>query len=224
MSLGRKLRGFVTHNLALKLASLVLSFLVWVAIASAPLAEVAFNVPLEFHNVPDGLEVASENFQQVQVRIRGSENLLRQVQSQDIHVNLDLASFGHIIGERTFDLSSAQIKLPPNVEIVQIVPSSVRLDFDLHAAKLVPVRPRIVGIVAAGSQIAGIIVEPPRVAIVGPQGHVAGVEAAMTDPVDVSGISGRHTFVTVPYVPDPLVRLQQPSNVRVTVVTGTIVH
>ena len=53
--------------------------------------------------------------------------------------------------------------------------------------------------------------------ISGPKQRVEAVEAAITDPVDVSGSIGRSTFVTNVFVADPLVQIVHPAPVRVTV-------
>jgi hypothetical protein len=58
------------------------------------------------------------------------------------------------------------------------------------------------------------------VTLAGPAQHVKDVDAAITDPIDASGVVGRATFTAQPYVTDPLVRVVLPDTVRVTVVTA----
>jgi hypothetical protein len=43
------------------------------------------------------------------------------------------------------------------------------------------------------------------------------VENAITDPVDMSGLIERGTFVTHAYVADPLIQVVDPGSIRVTV-------
>ena len=54
--------------------------------------------------------------------------------------------------------------------------------------------------------------------ITGPLRRVEAVEAAITDPVDVSGAMTRASFVTQAYVPDPLIQVAHPTPIRVTVI------
>jgi hypothetical protein len=61
-------------------------------------------------------------------------------------------------------------------------------------------------------------VEPPTIAISGPKQRVEAVEAAITDPLDVSGTMDRATFTRHAYVSDPLVQVANPKPVRVTVI------
>jgi YbbR domain-containing protein len=84
----------------------------------------------------------------------------------------------------------------------------------------VEVHPRVVGIFAGGYRLERIVTEPSTITISGPQKRVEAVEAAITDPVDVSGTMERGTFVTHAYVPDPLVQVVRPVPIRVTVIMG----
>ena len=59
-------------------------------------------------------------------------------------------------------------------------------------------------------RVARVIADPPNIPIIGPQRRVDAVEAAITDPVDVSGVMTRASFVTQAYVPDPLIQLCTP--------------
>src|SRR5207237_9165631 len=96
-------RRYVLHNLGLKLLSLVLAVGVWVAVARDPIAEVAVSVPIEFHRIPDNLEISSESIPQAQIRLRGPERLVRGLRPADIQVELGPADTQH--DDRTSDLS-----------------------------------------------------------------------------------------------------------------------
>src|SRR5207244_2842975 len=178
-------RRYVLHNLGLKLLSLVLAVGLWVAVARDPIAEVAVSVPIEFHRIPDNLEISSESIPQAQIRVRGPERLVRGLRPADIHVEIDLA--GTKPGERTFDLTAQQVRQPRDLEVVQIVPSQLRLTFDIGLTRQVEVRPRVIGTFAAGYYIAKVVADPHTIAISGPRQRVQNIEAATTDPVDASG-------------------------------------
>ncbi len=93
----------------------------WVAVTRAPIAEIEVSVPIEFHRIPDNLEISSESIPQAQIRVRGPERLVRGLRPPDIHVEIDLA--GTKAGERTFDLTAQQVREPRDLEVVQIVPA-----------------------------------------------------------------------------------------------------
>ncbi|MGA2005079.1 MAG: YbbR-like domain-containing protein [Terriglobales bacterium] len=71
---------------------------------------------------------------------------------------------------------------------------------------------------ASGVRVAQVIADPPNITVAGPRRRVEALEAASTDPVDVSGTLTRATFVTQVYVADPLIQVVHPKPVRVTVI------
>lgn len=211
------LRRYVLNNIGLKFLSLLIAVLLWLAFARNPITEVAINVPIELQHVPDQLEISSERIPQVQIRLRGPERLVHQMNEGEVHATLDLA--GARPGERTYDLTSRQITVPSGVEVVQVVPSQFRVSFDRRGTKLVDIRPRVIGTFASGFRIAEVSANPSQVTIVGPAKRVEEIENAITDPVDATGVVGRATFMTNVYVADPLVRIARPGPIHVTVTT-----
>lgn len=210
------LRRLLLHNIGLKLVSLALAVGLWANVARDPIAEVEMRVPIEFHNLPTNLEVDSANFTEAQIRLRGPERLIHQLQNGDVRAELDLAAVNP--GERTFDLTARHVHVPRDLEVVQIIPGQYHLSFDTRDVRIVEVRPRMTGSFASGMRVAQVIADPPKVTISGPRRRVEAVEAAITDAVDASGTMTRASFVTQAYVPDPLVQIVHPTPIRVTVI------
>jgi YbbR domain-containing protein len=210
-------RKYVLHNLGLKLLSLGIAVLLWLAVTRDPAAEVFFNVPIEFHNTPEHLEISSETMPQVQVRVRGPVRLVRELAPTEVHAVIDLANAR--VGEHTYDLTAKQLHVREGIEVVQTIPSQIRVSFDTRATREIPVQPRVMGTFASGYHLSKVEASPQTVTIVGPSKHVQEVDSAVTDPVDASGVFGRATFSTRAYVADPLVRLAAPSPIHVTVQT-----
>jgi YbbR domain-containing protein len=210
------LHRYVLHNLGLKLISLVLAVGVWLAVARDPVAEVAVDVAIEFHNIPQNLEISSENIPRAQIRLRGPERVVHGLRPSDVYAEIELS--GLKPGERTFDLTAQQVHEPSELEVVQVVPSQFHLTFDTRLTRQVPVQPRVVGTFAPGYGIERVEVDPPAITISGPKKHVEAVESAITDPIDVSGSMSQVTFRRHAYVSDPLIQVASPDPVRVTVI------
>lgn len=210
------LQRYVIANFGYKVVSLALAIGLWWAISHDPVAEVEVTVPIEFHNIPSNLDISSVDISEVRVRIRGPERLIHELRPQDVHVEVDLT--GVKPGERTFDMSSRQVRHARDLEVQQVVPSQVRLNFDTILTREVDVRPRVLGSFAPGFHIEKVLTEPARISISGPKQRVEAVEAATTDPVDASGAITPSTFVTNAFVSDPLVQIVHPTPVRVTVI------
>jgi YbbR domain-containing protein len=214
-------KRYVLHNFGLKALSLLLAGLLWFIISrDEQPAEVAIRAPIVFQNVPAQLEISSESIPEAQIRVRGPERTIRQLKSNEVQAEIDLADVKS--GERTYELTSRQVRHPHDVEVKQVVPSQLHLAFDTRLTRDVEVHPRVTGIFASGEQIVKIDADPPRITITGPRHHVEKVDAATTDPIDATGTLGTGVFTTNVYVPDPLVQVEQAPSIRVTVIVQKV--
>jgi len=212
---------YVLHNLGLKVLSLVLATGMWFMISrDEQPAEVAVRAPIVFQHMPGQVEISSESIPEAQIRVRGPERLVRQLRVSEVQAEIDLA--GVKAGERTFDLTSQQVRHPRGLEIVQVVPSQLHLSFDNKLSRQVEVHPRVTGVFATGEQIVQVLADPPRITITGPRHHVESIDAATTDPIDATGTLGNAVFTTNVYVPDPLVQVEQATSIRVTVIVQKV--
>ena len=215
MSLSGIFHRVFVHDFGLKLISLLLAFGLWLIVASSPPAEIETRVPIEFHNLPENMEIDSATFTEAQVRVRGTERVIRRLRPADIHVEVNLS--GVRPGQRTFDLTARQVRLPQDIDVVQIIPGQFQLSFDALLNRTVTIHPRVTGTFATGLRISKVIADPPSITVTGPRRRVEAVEAAITDPVDASGTIDQGTFITQAYVPDPLIQVVHPAPIRVTV-------
>jgi YbbR domain-containing protein len=208
-------RMFV-ENFGLKLVSLLLAVGLWFVVARDPIAEVEMNVPIEFHNLPENLEIDSANYTQAQIRVRGPERVIHRLELSDVRAQINLANVSP--GERTFDLTPRQVHVPQDLEVVQVIPTQFQLSFDTRTTRTVEVRARVTGTFAGGMRVAQVISDPSSIMITGPRRRVEAVESATTDPVDVSGTMTRTWRLTQASVPDPLIQIVHPTPIRVTVI------
>ena len=213
-------KRYVVHNFLLKVLSLLLATGLWFLLSHEQPAEVALRAPVVFENVPPHLEISSESIPEAQIRVRGPDRIIRQLQANEVRAEINLADAKP--GERTYDLTSQQVRHPRDVTVVQVVPSQLHLAFDSRLTREVEIHPRVTGNFATGEQIVQVEADPPRITITGPLHHVEKVNAATTDPVDATGTRGSALFTTNAYVPDPLVQVVQPTSVRVTVTVQKI--
>ena len=212
---------YVFHNFGLKFLSLLLATGLWFLIApDEQPAEVAVRAPIVFQHVPPHLEISSEMIPEAQIRVRGPERIIRQLQPNEIHAEIELADVKP--GERTFDLTSAQVRHPRDVTVVQVVPSQLHLAFDTRLTREVEIHPRVTGNFAGGDQIVKVDADPPRIIITGPRLHVEKIDSATTDPVDATGTRGSAIFNSNVYFSDPLVQVVQTTSIRVTVLVQKV--
>ncbi len=202
------------HNILLKIVSLLLAVGLWMAVARNPISEVEMRVPIEFQNFPANMEIDSADSTAVQVRVRGPERLIHQLDASEVHAQVNLATVQP--GERTFDLTD-RVHVPQDLEVVQVIPGQFHLSFDERATRKIPVQPRVTGNFASGLRIAKVVADPATVTITGPRRRVEAIDAATTDPVDATGVMTQASFITHAFVADPLIMVAHPTLIRVTV-------
>ena len=203
------------RHIGLKIMSIALAALVWLAVAGEQIVERALRIPLEFTNMPAQLEPVGEPPDSVDVRVRGSSGRLSRIATGEVVAVVDLA--GARPGQRLFHLSASDVRAPFGVEVLQVVPTTLYMTFEPPLTKTVPVIPEVEGDPAPGYEISVRTADPATVDIVGPQSAVAAMTAAITEPVSVAGESKSIVKTVSVGVSDPTVRLENVDLVRVTV-------
>ncbi len=182
------LTSLVLDNPGLKLSSLLLALLLWVALNGEPRSdsEVGFRIRLQYL-MPSHLELVDDPTNSVDVRLRAASSLLSKLDSSDISVGIDLANAEP--GERVYSITPTDIAVPPGVRVTHITPSTVRLNLQPTVSKEVEIDPRIVGQVNDGYQLQSVIPRPDRVVVEGPGERVSGMTRVTTESIDVTGRS-----------------------------------
>lgn len=202
-------------NLPLKVLSLAAAVVLWLAVSGQSTVERIIRVPLEHQNVPPGLEIVGDPPGSVDVRLRGSSGNLARIVQGDVVAALDLTSARP--GRKFFNLRASEVRVPFGVEVVQVTPPTVSLDFEHVGAKVVPVAPVIEGDPEPGFVVGQITTSPATVQVLGPLGRLEALREATTEPVRVDGARKSVTDRVEVGVEDSAVRLREPQVAQVTV-------
>lgn len=203
------------RRLGLKVVSLVLAALIWLVVSGEQLVERGFRIPLEFSNLPAGLELAGDAPTVVDVRVRGSSGALGRLTTGDLVAILDLRQAK--AGRRLFPLSGSDVRAPFGVDVAYVAPSSLAITFEPHAEKQVAVMPVVEGQPASGYEVRQVTSDPAVVVVSGPTTAVRSTAEAITEPVSVAGATTTVTESVNVGVADPAVHLRSAEAVRVTV-------
>lgn len=211
----RPIRHLLIHNWFQKLFALILATMLWVTIASETSSEIGIEVPLEYRNIPEYLEITGDTTNSVEVRLRGSSNLIKEISSRDVSTILNLS--GQTAGEKILTLTAQNVQAPFGAEVVRVNPARVRLHLERTISKMVRVVPAVRGKPAKGYAIGPVLVSPNMVEAEGPESRVTNLQSVPTAPVVVDErISDVQETIGLD-VPDPLVRLKRVSTVDVRV-------
>jgi YbbR domain-containing protein len=196
----------LTRDWPLKLASLILACGVWLLLAPSQKAssEKSLTIPLETRNVPPGLEVVERPVATVDITLRAPNRLLQEIGPSDLAARLDLDRA--TVLQQEYALNTSLIEVPKGALVVKISPSKVTIKLERTAAATLEVHATLRGRTAAGFHVDGVEIEPPTVAVQGPESRVRAKDFATTAPVDISGISQPTVFNADIILPRPELR------------------
>lgn len=204
----------LTRNLLWKLLALIVAFGFWMNVASEPELATIVSVPVEYNNFPKDLEISSKIVDSIDVEARGPAGEVRSLQDSGIAAIVDFAGV-KAPGERTFTLTANELKLPRGIALIRTIPAQLRFRFESQETREVPVEVKFSGRLPAGLVVAGMDVEPPRLSIIGPESRMRESKALISDPFDLTGVTGDATQTLSVYEAEPEVRILDAPQVTV---------
>ena len=203
------------RNLGLKFLSTTIACLLWLLVAGERVVERVLRAPVEFQNLPAGLELVGIPPDTVEVRLRGSSGALSRITAGDMAAVLDLRTARP--GRRLFHVTPTQITVPYGVEVVQVGPSTLTVEFEMTGFRTVPIEPVIEGKPADGFEVTKVTTEPQTVEVTGPESALKRLANAVTEPVSVANENRPVKESVTIGVPDASLRLRAPQSAVVTV-------
>ena len=203
------------RNLGLKFLSTAIACLLWLLVAGERVVERVLRAPVEFQNLPAGLELVGIPPDTVEVRLRGSSGALSRMASGDMAAVLDLRTARP--GRRLFHVTATQINVPYGIEVVQVGPSTLTMEFEMTGFRTVPIEAVIEGKPADGFEVTKVTTEPQRVEVTGPESALKRLQNAVTEPVSVANENRPVKESVTIGVPDASLRLRTAQSAVVTV-------
>jgi YbbR domain-containing protein len=203
------------RHISLKVWSVALAFMLWMAIAGEQTVERGVRVPLELQQFTPELELQGEPPSFVDLRVRGESGALSRLGAGDIVAVLDLRAAR--AGRRLYQMTPEHVRAPFGIQVVQVSPASVTLVFERSATRRVTVVPAVEGEPAPGFVVGKLTTSPPAVEIVGPESAIKAASEALTEPVSVAGARSDVSASVMVGLQDPVLRLKAPRSAKVTV-------
>jgi YbbR domain-containing protein len=211
---------FPLRNFWLKALSICIAALLWLVIAGERVVERVVRVPVEFQNLPTGLELVGNPPETVDVRVRGSSGVLSRIGPGEMPAVLDLRAAR--AGRRLFQLTPGHVNAPYGVEVIQVSPATVTMDIETSGVRVVPITADLDGVPATGFEVVAVTVEPASVEVAGPEGALRRLQTAVTEPVSVAGQSRPIREIVNVGVAESSVRLRTPQTATVTVTIAPV--
>jgi YbbR domain-containing protein len=187
--------SFINENWKMKVLALGCALLLWFYVMGERRLEVAYAVPIELKNVPQGMVVTNDLPKNIDIRLSGPRALLADLNQKDVRISIDLV--GLKPGVTTFSRLDDHLRLPGGIQTTRISPSFVDVKLEQVIDKTVPLRARLSGQLPGGYQLSSINVLPAEVVVQGAEGEVAAIIEVMTERIELGEITGSREL-TVP--------------------------
>jgi len=185
------LKKIILKNRGLKITAVLLSIVLWMFVTSRGQTVISLDVPVQFTEIPAGLEIVSQSAKNVSLSIRGQEGLLKNVRPSDVAVSLDLSKAKP--GESTYYIAREDIHLPKSIAVTNINPSSIKVLTEETSRKTVRIIPVVTGEPEKGYSVKSVTVTPARIEIEGSKRDIARISAVKTDSLDVTDMNETFT-------------------------------
>ncbi|HEX5781149.1 MAG TPA: CdaR family protein [Solirubrobacteraceae bacterium] len=200
----------------IRLLALGIALAIWSSVSldkRRKLSEKAVEASVSY-NRPRGM-VILDPVQSVEVRVRGTERAIRQLNPDLVDVEVDLARADE--GQVTVSLGPDDVLTPDGLEVVSVQPSSIRVELDREVTQRVPVEAVLVGEPADGATVEEPEVLPNQVLVTGPESLLARLPSLKTTPIRLDGRAATFEVPATVETPDPLIQIVPPSRVSVRV-------
>lgn len=202
-------------NLGLKALSLAIAVILWYGVSRDSVVERSIRVPVEFQSIPEGLQIVGDAPGSVDVRVRGPSSLLSRIEAGDVVAVLDMQTARP--GQRMFHVLTDEVRVPVGMEITQVNPPTITVQFERTGKRTVRVVPSVEGRPAQGYVVEGVSSDPERVEVIGPESRLQLADRAITEPVSVANATAPVTDRVTVGVEDGMLRLRSTTTALVTV-------
>lgn len=203
-------------NPGLKALASVIAVALWVLVAGEEEAVRVFSVPIDF-TLPKDRVLSGETPGTAQVRVRGSDSILRRLSADDMNVPIDLGSMPAGRHSIPIPASRSVRGVPSGVAVETVTPDRLSVEIERKVARTVGLSPRLEGDVPRGYVVRETHIEPDQISIEGPEGIVSRIPIAYTEPIVLLGRRESFTAIVNISIEDPRVRaiVSGPISVRV---------
>ena len=180
------MKDFLTKNIWLKLASLILATALWIFVILSGRTEIIMDVPVVYTGLKPQLDMM-DSPKKVNVSIEGQGSLLKNIRRREIRAVIDLSETKS--GRSFFTLTKENFELPKTLLLTSIDPETISVMIESELRKNIPVKPVIVGRPEKGFTIFEIKVVPENIVVEGPKSLVRKIYSVKTEPIDINGLN-----------------------------------
>ncbi len=150
------------------LASVAVAAFFWstLIIAQSQILEKIVSVPVGYTAPPPNLILIGDKQREVRLHLTGPKSDLDSIDLDQLSAKIDLSKTE--AGKQTIPITGENIKLPEEVKLLEVIPSSVELTLAEVEEREITIKPQLVGKLPGGMKILAIDVVPAKINVLSP--------------------------------------------------------
>ncbi len=175
--------SWITNNIWIKLGALLLAIALWFYVAGEERIEAKLKIPFKFGLAPN-IIIARLGAPEIEMHVRGRKDQIAKAESISCDFNLSNYQEAQTL---ILPVERKNFNLPPEISILKMTPTTLKVEIDRLGEKVVPVRVVSKGDPAPGHSLAGFVIDPVTISVIGPEEYINKLKYIETEPVDITG-------------------------------------
>ncbi|UCF81953.1 MAG: diadenylate cyclase [Desulfobacteraceae bacterium] len=171
---------------AAALASFLFVTAIWFGFTRGMDTLVTLDVPIEYMNRPQKMEILEASVNTVRFQLSGSGAILKSIGPDQVQVRLDMSKA--VVGQNSFTITQENIKLPPGVLTKKVEPSVVDVTLDVQVKKELPVQVDWIGTLPDHLTLTEVKIEPKKIDVIGGRSILEKISTIYTEKVRLDTI------------------------------------
>ncbi len=146
-----------------------------------------FEVPVEYINPEQKMEIISSTVSNVKLLLSGSRPLIDSIKPEQLKIKLNLSQ--SVVGMNRLTLSKKNIILPPGIQLKSIEPAKLDVTLDAIIEKELPIQPNWIGKLPKGMIMKEANASPQTVHVVGGGGLLKNMSTIFTEQIPLDNIT-----------------------------------
>ena len=200
--------------------SLLIGFILWATLSGyrKNMITKAYTIPVYFENIAEDGMLMKNIFYEVNIQLRGEEQIIRNIDPAELYVSIDLKEKD--FGGHSIPLTAQMVHVPRDTDLISITPNTIQYEIERKVTKPVQVRPIVVGLPADGFEVYRTQVTPPTILAEGPTSAFQDRDFVETEPIDVTGLNASFNTETFVLLKSDYLKLMNETSVNVDVIIG----
>lgn len=144
------------------LPSVIVAGLFWLSltVSQGEVLEKIFTVPVEYTLTARDLVLVGDKDNEIRIHLAGPRTSLDELTASQLSVKIDLSNA--VPGKQSFLINEDNLRLPKNVTLLDVVPSSLELTLAEIVKREIAIKPQLVGRLPGKLEIIAVTVKPDR--------------------------------------------------------------